>query len=297
MGRQTEQIGDSMLRLGKRQELTVVKKMNFGIYLAEAPDASERVLLPAKEVPEQTETGDRMEVFLYLDSKDRMIATLREPLAELGGIAVMKVKEVSKIGAFLDWGLEKDLLLPFKEQTRRVSQGEEILVAVYLDKSSRFCATMNVYEYLSTDSPYKKDDHVTGTIYETSGEFGIFIAVDNRYSGLIPKREASGRYRIGDTIQVRVTAVKPDGKLDLSPRERVELQMDRDAQLVMQVIEEYEGVLPFGEKVSPEIINREFGISKAAFKRAVGRLYKQGRIEITENRIKKVWEKEKNGFN
>ncbi|NBH98570.1 S1 RNA-binding domain-containing protein [Hominisplanchenecus murintestinalis] len=277
-----------MLQLGKRQELTVVKRMKFGVYLAEGKDAEERVLLPVKEVPDETEIGDRIEVFLYLDSKDRMIATRREPYAELGGVAVMEVKEVSNIGAFLDWGLEKDLLLPFKEQSRRVAQGEKVLAAVYLDKSRRFCATMNVYEYLETDSPYQKDDRVTGTIYETEGNFGVFVAVDNRYSGLIPKREAAGSYRIGDTIQVRVTAVKPDGKLDLSPNERVEVQMDKDAELVMKVIEEYEGVLPFGEKVSPEIIKREFGISKAAFKRAVGRLYKQGRIQIMENRIKKL---------
>ena len=277
-----------MLQLGKRQELTVVKRMKFGVYLAEGKDAEERVLLPVKEVPDETEIGDRIEVFLYLDSKDRMIATRREPYAELGGIAVMEVKEVSNIGAFLDWGLEKDLLLPFKEQSRRVAQGEKVLAAVYLDKSRRFCATMNVYEYLETDSPYQKGDRVTGTIYETEGNFGVFVAVDNRYSGLIPKREAAGSYRIGDTIQVRVTAVKPDGKLDLSPNERVQVQMDKDAELVMKVIEEYEGVLPFGEKVSPEIIKREFGISKAAFKRAVGRLYKQGRIQIMENRIKKL---------
>ena len=277
-----------MLQLGKRQELTVVKRMKFGVYLAEGKDAEERVLLPVKEVPDETEIGDRIEVFLYLDSKDRMIATRREPYAELGGVAVMEVKEVSNIGAFLDWGLENDLLLPFKEQSRRVAQGEKVLAAVYLDKSRRFCATMNVYEYLETDSPYQKDDRVTGTIYETEGNFGVFVAVDNRYSGLIPKREAAGSYRIGDTIQVRVTAVKPDGKLDLSPNERVEVQMDKDAELVMKVIEEYEGVLPFGEKVSPEIIKREFGISKAAFKRAVGRLYKQGRIQIMENRIKKL---------
>lgn len=274
-----------MLQLGKKQELTVVKQMKFGVYLAEASDAAERVLLPAKEVSEGTEIGDRMEVFLYLDSQDRIIATRREPTAELGGIAVMNVKEVTKIGAFLDWGLEKDLLLPFKEQTRKVSQGEDVLVAVYLDKSHRFCATMNVYEYLRTDSPYKKDDHVTGTIYEISSDFGVFVAVDNCFSGLIPRREASGRYRIGDSIRVRVTAVKPDGKLDLSANERVEIQMDKDAEQILKVIDEYEGVLPFGEKVSPEIINREFGISKAAFKRALGRLYKQGRVRITENRI------------
>lgn len=277
-----------MLQLGKRQKLTVVKRVKFGVYLGEKEDAAERVLLPAKEVPEDVKKGDMLEVFLYLDSQDRMIATCREPVAELGQAAVMKVKEVSGIGAFLDWGLEKDLLLPFKEQTRRVEQGEEVLAAVYLDKSHRFCGTMNVYPYLRTDSPYKKDDHVTGTIYETGGDFGVFVAVDNCYSGLIPKREATGRYRVGDSIRVRVTGVKPDGKLDLSPNERVEMQMDKDAALILKVIDSYEGVLPFGEKASPEVINREFGISKAAFKRALGRLYKQGLVDIGENRI---WKK------
>ena len=277
-----------MILLGKKQKLIIVKKVDFGVYLAEKEDAEDKVLLPGKQVPEGARPGDVLEVFVYKDSKDRLISTTQEPKVQLGEIAVLKVTEVTKIGAFLDWGLEKELLLPFREQTRRVSAGEEVLIAVYEDKSSRLCATMNVYKYLDTDAPYKAEDRVTGTIYEISREFGAFVAVDNRYSGLIPKREAAGNYRIGDMIQVRVTAVKPDGKLDLSPNERVEVQMDKDAELVMKVIEEYEGVLPFGEKVSPEIIKREFGISKAAFKRAVGRLYKQGRIQIMENRIKKL---------
>lgn len=277
-----------MLQIGKKQELTIVKAVEFGVYLGEAEGAEERVLLPRKEVPGDKKIGDRMEVFLYKDSKDRLIATTREPKMELGGLATLKVAEVGQIGAFLDWGLEKDLLLPFKEQTRRVKQGEEILTALYQDKSSRLCATMNVYEYLSTDSPYKKDDRVSGTVYETSEEFGIFVAVDNQYSGLIPRKEAAGTYQIGDTKELRVTAVKEDGKLDLSEREKIPQQMETDADAVMGVIEEYEGILPFNDKVSPEIIKREFGLSKAAFKRAVGRLLKQGRIEITENRIKKI---------
>ena len=277
-----------MLQVGKKQELVIVKKVNFGVYLAEAQDASDRVLLPQKEVPEDADIGTRLCVFLYRDSQDRMIATLREPMLELGGLAVLKVADVGRIGAFLDWGLEKDLLLPFKQQTRRVHPGESCLVALYQDKSGRLCATMNVYEFLSTDSPYHKDDRVQGTIYQTSSEFGVFVAVDNRYSGLIPQREAAGQYRIGDSISLRVTGVKQDGKLDLSAREKVEVQIDQDAEAIMKVIEEYEGVLPFSDRVSPEIIKREFGMSKAAFKRGVGRLYSQGRIEILENRIKKV---------
>jgi len=277
-----------MLQLGKKQILTVTKEVQFGIYLGEGEDAKERVLLPGKEVPQDVKKGDKLQVFLYKDSKDRLISTTREPAFEIGGLAVLNVIEVGSIGAFLDWGLEKDLLLPFKEQTKRVRQGEDCLVALYIDKSDRLCATMNVYEYLRTDAPYQKDDRVIGTIYEISEEFGVFIAVDNCYSGLIPRKDAAGSYEIGNSIEVRVTGVKEDGKLDLSEREKIPQQMEDDAENVMGVIEEYEGILPFGEKVSPEVIRREFGLSKSAFKRALGRLMKQGRIEILENRIKKI---------
>ncbi|MCI7813175.1 MAG: S1-like domain-containing RNA-binding protein [Lachnospiraceae bacterium] len=277
-----------MLQLGKKQELTVIKQVNFGVYLAEGEGASEKVLLPQKEVPENTEVGTKLEVFLYKDSKDRLIATRRTPMLEIGEVAQLTVKEVAKIGAFLDWGLEKDLLLPFKEQTKRVREGDQILAALYIDKSSRLCATMKIYPYLCKNSPYKKDDHVSGIVYEVSREFGAFVAVDGKYSGLIQAKEAGEQYHPGDQVELRVTGVKPDGKLDLSAREKAYLQIDEDAEAVMGVIEEFEGVLPFNDKVSPEIIQREFGLSKNAFKRAVGRLLKQGRIEITENRIRKI---------
>ena len=181
--------------------------------------------------------------------------------------------------------LREDLFLPYKEQTKRVQPGEECLAALYIDKSSRLCATMKVYEYLKKDSPYQRDDKVTGRIYEISENFGVFVAVDDCYSGLIPAKEAQGKYRVGDILNLRVTRVQEDGKLDLSDKEKIPQQMEKDAEAVMKVIEEFEGVLPFNDKVSPEIIKREFGLSKNAFKRAVGRLLKQGRIEITENRI------------
>ena len=276
-----------MLRLGEKQTLTIEKLVDFGVYLT---DGTDRVLLPRKEVPENAAVGDELTVFLYRDSKDRMIATTREPKLTLYHTALLTVKEVGKIGAFLDWGLEKDLLLPFREQTRRVKAGEECLAALYVDKSERLCATMNVYRYLSRHSPYQIGDIVEGRIYETSDNFGIFVAVDDRYSALIPKKEAAGTgsLKIGDIITARVTEVKEDGKLDLSSRKKAYLQMEDDAELVMKVIDEFDGVLPFGEKVSPAVIEREFGLSKNAFKRAVGRLLKQGRIRIGENRIFKV---------
>ncbi len=274
-----------MLRLGEKQELNVVKEVAFGIYLCEDDNVQERILLPKKEVPEGTQKGDALTVFVYRDSKDRLIATTKEPKVTLGKIALLTVRETGKIGAFLDWGLDKDLFLPFREQTRRVSAGEEVLVALYTDKSSRLCATMNVYPYLKQNSPYQIGDQVKGRIYETSDNFGVFVAVDDQYSGLIPKKDANGKYHIGDVIDARVTNVKEDGKLDLSTRDKAYVQIDIDAENVLEVIEEFEGVLPFGEKVSPEIIRREFGLSKAAFKRAIGHLLKEGKIELTENRI------------
>lgn len=276
------------MELGKRQTLMIVKRTDFGVYLASEEDREEKVLLPRKEVPQEAKTGDALEVFLYRDSKDRMIATTRNPVIQLGEVGFLKVKEVTKIGAFLDWGLEKDLLLPFRQQTRKVEAGETCLAALYLDKSSRLCATMNVYEYLRKDSPYQKDDHVSGIIYQVSEQFGVFVAVDNLYSGLIPRREANGTYRIGDTLEARVTAVKPDGKLDLSDREKAYLQIETDAENVMRAIEEFSGVLPFTDKASPETIKRELGLSKNAFKRAVGHLLKEGKIEITEKAIRSV---------
>lgn len=275
-----------MLRLGERQDLNIVKKVDFGVYLSEEGDDT-RILLPKKEVPEGSEIGDSLNVFLYKDSKDRLIATMREPKLMRNGIALLQVKEVGQIGAFLDWGLDKDLFLPFKEQTRRVRAGEECLAGLYIDKSSRLCATMNVYPYLKMHSPYQINDMVKGRIYETSDNFGVFVAVDDQYSALIPKKDAAGQFTIGEVIEARVTNVKEDGKLDLTVRDKAYLQMDEDAELVMKVLDEFDGVLPFNDKVSPEVIKREFGLSKNAFKRAVGRLYKQGKIEITENRILK----------
>ena len=258
-----------MIELGKKQTLEVVKKVEFGVYLAEEAGSNDKVLLPKKQVPEGTDTGSQIEVFIYRDSKDRLIATTAEPKLTLGELAVLTVKEVGKIGAFLDCGLEKDLFLPFKQQTKKVRSGEEVLVAMYVDKSNRLCATMNVYEYLKKESPYKKEDTVKGVIYEVSKNFGAFVAVDNMYSALIPAKEFHGEYEIGDVVEARVTAVKADGKLDLSIRRKAHLQMDEDAEYVMQVIDEFDGVLPFNDKVSPEIIQREFKMSKNAFKRAV----------------------------
>lgn len=268
--------------LGKKVRLMIVKEVEFGVYLG---NKEEKVLLPKKQVPRGLEAGDPVEVFLYKDSSDRLIATTNEPKLTLGELAVLKVVDVGKIGAFLDWGLEKDLLLPFREQTAKVRKGDEVLAALYVDKSGRLCATMKVYEKLRQDAPYQKDDQVEGIVYDTSDNFGVFVAVDDCYSALIPKREAFGNLRVGERVHARVIKVREDGKLDLAVREKAFLQMDTDAQMLMERLEVSGGKLPFTDKADPELIKRELGLSKNAFKRAVGRLLKSGKIEIREKSI------------
>ena len=277
-----------MLKLGEKQILEIMKKVDFGVYLKDAEDikGEERVLLPAKQVPEGAKIGDKVEVFLYKDSKDRLIATTKTPLLMMNEVKVLEVAQVGKMGAFLNWGLEKDLFLPFREQTRKVREGEECLVTLYVDKSSRLCATMKVYHYLSLSSPYKKDDRVEGVVYEISDNFGAFVAVDDKYSGLIAKKEFFGNVKVGDRISARVVQVKEDGKLDLSIREKALAQILIDAEKVLKVIESFDGALPFNDKANPEVIKREMQMSKNEFKKAVGHLLKTGKIEITERSIR-----------
>lgn len=277
------------MKLGEYQELIYAKKVDFGIYLVEAENQENRVLLPAKQVPAGAAPGDKIRVFLYKDSRDRLIATTNTPKLTLGDFAVLRVKEVGKIGAFLDWGLEKDLFLPYKEMVTKVEPEDEILVTLYIDKSNRLCATMKgIYHLLSRNSPYRRDDEVTGRVYEFSDNFGTFVAVDDRYSARIPKTEDCKFLKIGDVITAKVVEVKEDGKLSLTLREKAYIQMDADAEKVMEIIESYAGVLPFSEKASPEVIMRETGLSKNAFKRAVGHLYKEHRVDLTDGKIRKV---------
>ena len=278
-----------MLRLGEIQELKVVKKVDFGVYLAEAGgDPEEKVLLPKSQIPADLVVGGSIKCFLYKDSKDRLIATVNTPKLMLGEVGKCKVESVTKIGAFLEWGLEKDLFLPFHEQTYRVKPGDEVLVALYIDKSSRLCATMKIYHYLVKESPYQMEDKVEGTLYEISDNFGAFVAVDDKYSALIPKREFTKDIPVGSHISARVVEVKDDGKLTLAIREKAYMQIASDSDLVMKAIESYDGVLPFNDKASPETIRREMNMSKNEFKRAVGNLLKMGKIEITEKSIRKI---------
>lgn len=271
-----------MIEIGKKQCLNVVKLTDFGVYLGTEED---KVLLPKKQVPEDIEVGDALWVFIYRDSKDRLIATTNEPLVMLGQAAMLKVKDVTSIGAFLDWGLEKDLMLPFKEQLHPVSKGDVIPCMLYVDKSSRLCATMKVYNHLAIAEGYNKDDHVSGMVYDIKPDMGALVAVDFKYHGMIPKNEIFSTLKAGDIIAGRITKVRQDGKLDISIREKAYVQMDFDAQQVYAYIESNGGSIPFTDKASPELIKQKLGMGKNAFKRAVGRLLKEGKILIGETSI------------
>lgn len=289
-----------MFKIGEKQTLVVEKKVPMGVYLKDrdgermaeegkkaGKEDDSHVLLPRSQVPEGAEEGDEIEVFLYRDSEDRPIATRKEPLLTLHQVGWLTVKDVGRVGAFLDWGLDKDLLLPFHEQPKNqhVQKGEKVLCAVYLDKSGRLAATMNVYPYLRTDSPYQKGDTVKGTVYETSNNFGMFVAVDDCYSGLIAKKELIRPLRIEEQVKARVVGVRPDGKLNLSLRDPVEKQMVEDTEVILTKMQEHGGVLPFTDKADPELIRDEMQMSKAQFKRAVGHLLKERKISIGEDSI------------
>ena len=272
---------------GKKQTLVMIKRVEFGIYLAETmKDAENKVLLPKKQVPADMEVGDPIDVFLYKDSNDRPIATVKEPKLTLGQTARLRVVSVGKVGAFLDWGLEKDLFLPYREQTTQVKAGDEVIAALYLDKSERLCATMKVYPYLQKESPYQKEDVVTGMVYEISHNFGAFVAVDDKYSALIPKKELYGELHVLQQISARVTGVKEDGKLDLGIRQKAHLQMNEDADKVLSLLREKKGFLPLHDKSSPEQIRETIGMSKNEFKRAIGHLYKEHLITLESDGIR-----------
>ncbi len=272
--------------LGSTTRLSMIKTSKFGIYLGSDEYPGLEVLLPNNQVPQGIAPGDSLEVFLYRDSEDRLTATTTVPYVTLYETAPLRVTDVTNIGAFLNWGLAKDLFLPFKEQTKRVRVGDTVLAALYIDKSDRLCATMHVYDYLYNDSSYQKGDLVHGMVYEIIDTFGVFVAVDNKYSALIPHNEMSRELHVGDEVDARVKEVTGEGKLTLSLQQKLKVQMGMDAELILQRLENSGGFLPFHDKTSPEIIKREFRISKAAFKRAIGRLKKQGKIEITDQGIR-----------
>lgn len=275
-----------MIELGRVQNLKIQRFASVGAFLNENDSIDEDVLLPKSQVPDGAKVGDEIEVMIYRDSKDRIISTTRKSLLEVGEMGHLMVVSQTKIGAFLDWGLEKDLFLPFAETVGALEKGKSYLVGVYLDKSDRLCATMKVKDMLRTDSPYKVDDKVEGTIYSINKDIGAFVAVDDKYDGLIPMKEFIGVYEVGDKVEVRVTNIKEDGKLDLSLKDKGYVQMDKDGEVILGKLKANGGFLNLNDNSSPDKIKKELNMSKSGFKRAIGRLLKGEIIEFHEDGIK-----------
>ena len=283
-----------MIKLGQAQSLKINRIVEFGAYLesisdsvpeADTNDKKESVLLPIKQLPTSSKIGDILDVFVYRDSSDRLISTTNIPAISIGEVAVLRVKQLTKIGAFLDWGLEKDLFLPYKQQTYKVKEGDLIPVSLYIDKSDRLCATMKIYHYLKSDNGgYNLDDTVEGFIYEISDKFGAFVAIDYKYSALIPAKEIYSSLNVGELIKARVQGIMPDGRITLSLRQKSYLQIDTDSKKIYEMLEK-KGFLPYHDKSDAKDIKEKFTMSKNEFKRALGRLYKERKIIIKEDGI------------
>lgn len=277
------------MELGKIQTLEIARKKDFGVYLVDVGDYDTKggVLLPIRQVPKDAQIGDKLEVFLYKDSEDRLIATTKQPKLCVGELAALRVKEVSKIGAFVDIGIDKDILLPFKEMEGSPKPADEVLMALYVDRSDRLALSMRIYKYLQPSQEHKKDDVVKARVYRLR-DVGVMLAVEDKYFGMIPRIENYESYRIGDVIEARVLRVREDGKLDLSHRKKAYLQLGEDAKIIADLLDKKQGRLELGDDSSPEKIKEVLGISKNAFKRAIGNLYKSNKIKIYEDHIEKI---------
>jgi predicted RNA-binding protein (virulence factor B family) len=279
-----------MIELGKTQKLKVVRKAPIGLYLNSKGDqVSDDILLPNNQAPDGIEIGTEIEVFVYRDSEDRMIATVKRPKLTIGELALLQVVDTTNIGVFLDWGLEKDLFLPFREQRDKVVKGGTYLVGLYIDKSDRLSATTKIANLLSSESPYKVNDRVSGTIYSINKAIGAFVAVADQYHGLIPVKELYENYTEGDRVEVRIKKIQPDGKLELGVRNPAKKEIEGDTEKIMERLAANGGTLPLNDHSVPEQIKAELSMSKAAFKRAVGRLLKEGAIKITNEGLERMW--------
>jgi predicted RNA-binding protein (virulence factor B family) len=272
-----------VLEIGKYNRLEVKKISAIGAYLvSELGD----ILMPTKYLPEGLHPGEHIKVFVYLDSEDRLIATTLEPKAQVGDFALMTVRDVSNVGAFLDWGLEKDLLVPFSEQPRAMRVGEQHLVRVYLDRSERIAASAKIGKFLETGNiQLQPGQEVSLTFYEF-GDLGAKVIINGRYGGLLFKSEIFGNYRIGDTTSGFVAKIREDGKIDVTLRLKGQQDVNGGKQVILDKLKKSAGFLPVGDKTSPQEISALFAMSKKSFKAVIGNLYKEGLIEIRPEGIK-----------
>ena len=279
-----------MYNLGEFQKLFIKRFKNNGAYIGLKEIKNEKldILLPKKEVLETDKIGDEIEVFVYKDNQARFVATRKIPKISLGKLETLEVMDISKIGAFLDWGLEKELFLPFKEQSMKLEKGRKYLVALYIDKTERLCATMTTRDYLTSDSPYKEGEWVEGIIYSIHKDYGAFVAVDKKYDAMIENKDIVGVLEIGEPINFRISKVKKDGRLNLVLKNLSHIEINDNADILFNIIKDRGGFLDLNDKSDPDKIKDICGMSKSSFKKAVGRLLKNEKVKFEGNGIKLI---------
>jgi predicted RNA-binding protein (virulence factor B family) len=278
------------MKFGRKQKMKIAYFKSFGAFLdGETGNEEDNILLPNNQLKEEEnlKEGDEVEVFIYKDSEDRLIATRENPYIQVGDIGELEVQDVTKIGSFLNMGLDRDLFLPYKEQLHEVNVGDRFLVTMYVDKTGRLTASMYIEDALLSESNYKVDDMVQGTVYSLNPDLGAKVAVDNKYKALLPLYEMNENIEVGSKIKARVARITEEGNLDISFRKAAYMQMDDDSSFILEKLQnEYKGFMPLNDKSAPDAIKSKLNMSKNAFKRAVGRLLKQGTISIEKDGIK-----------
>ncbi len=276
-----------MITVGQTYYLNVVKRTDFGFFL-EAGELG-LVLLPRKHAPKELAVDDTLEVFLYLDSEDRPIATTQKPKAKVGEFAYLKVLAKTEVGFFLDWGLDKDLMVPFSEQHRPMEVGKSYLVYLYLDKiDDRITASSKVDKFLDDEKPHEfKAKQAVSLIIGNSTELGFKAIVNNSHWGVLYTDDVHQRLSFGQTISGYIKHVRPDGRIDLT-LQGGQVTRDKNESVILNSLRKENGFLAVHDKSDPQLISRLFGMSKAAFKKAIGRLYKQKIINITKDGIRLI---------
>ena len=273
--------------LGKYNQLEVVKEVDFGVYLNGGDDGE--ILLPARYVPEGCRPGDVLNVFIYLDNEERLIATTLQPKVQVGEFACLEVAWVNEYGAFLDWGLMKDLFVPFREQKMKMQKGRRYVVHTHVDEESyRIMASAKVERYLSKEMPpYQAGQEVEVMVWQKT-DLGYKVIIENQFGGLVYQNEVFQALEPGMTLTAYVRQVREDGKIDLALQKDGQAKVKDFSDVLLQFIREQGGYTPLNDKSAAEDIYDTFGVSKKTFKKAVGDLYKKRLILLVENGIRLV---------
>ncbi|MFD2067330.1 S1 RNA-binding domain-containing protein [Pontibacter silvestris] len=282
------QRNNTMVELGNYNELEIAREVDFGVYLA-SEDGD--ILLPNKYIPEDAKIGDKLRVFIYRDSEDRMIATTLEPYATVGEFACLTCKDVTPFGAFLEWGLEKDLLVPLHNQKDKMNVGRKYCVYLYLDETSdRVVATSKLGKYLQNENIQLTVGQEAALMVAGFTDIGIKVIIDGKYMGMLFKNEVFQDVRLGDRLTGYIKNIREDNKVDVSlrkPDTTAKTEVTDASQKILDKLQNQpSGRLPLSDNSSPEEIYLAFGMSKKTFKKAIGTLYKNGQIQLAEDHIR-----------